>query len=164
MTWPVAWTDLTFGSTSSAYGKTIYAAGQTFDLEADDVFEIRAFTQGTNADDTGVGVGDGTNSVLILSQADGNVVLYRLLGASFTALDAYGIQSTHDYTGPAMLDLRMVMESTSSIPLSGRFNFRAVRFTGTSTASSIDLIKTVTPYIITTDISKCHAQARIIRL
>lgn len=162
-----AWTDLTFGSTSTLYGiATSYAAGQTFAGAAGKRVEIEAYVYKVVDTDGAFGIGDGTNGVYIKSQGDNNVVMYRYSSSTETSITATNAAAPWDYTGVIHILLTLDIHSSGSTRLVAVVNGQKIPTAATSYSmmdmTTFSLATTLTPFVKTGDISKCYARARLI--
>lgn len=162
--WPVTPTDHTFAGTSSLYSRTIYEAQETHTAAVGDYIEIEGYVYGTDTGECCIGIGDGSNALMLFAQSNGDLNIYRYNG-SFVSVAAIGVNASWDYTGIYWLRLNIAIESIASAMVSGDGNWEDVPEGGSYTYTGSNLSGvTLTPFVETNDISKCYLQSRIISL
>lgn len=158
-----AWTDLTFGSSTTVYGKTVYTAGQTFAGAAGKRVEVEALVYKTQGSDARLGIGNGTNAVYLTAQGDDNLVPYRYSSSTETVIgSASGSNSANDYTGLYLFRIMLNIHAASNNFLHMEVNDLRFPTTHHSSFTTFDMAVTLTPFITTNDIAKCYARARLI--
>lgn len=158
-----AWTTLTFGSSSSAYGKTIYAAAETLAGAAGKRIELEALVYKTQGADARLGIGNGTNAIYFTAQGDDNLVPYRYSSSTETVLgSASGTSTTNDWTGIYTFKIVLNIHAASNNFLHMSVNDYRFPATQHTNFTTFDMAITLTPFLTTSDITKCYARARLI--
>lgn len=159
-----AWTDLTFGSTSTILGTSgSYAAGQTFTPVAEDRVEVEALFHVATGTGFVIGLTDGTNGYYLSLQTDDNLVLYRYNGGSATSLSALGAVAANRWNGFYEVKFILVTESSSSNRLRTMVNDKAFPDSNQLTQNTtFTMLNALTPYIKSDNISRVWARARLI--
>lgn len=161
------WTSLTFSTQlASAFGFSPWESDQTFPLAAGQRIEIegeiyRTTSAGTSG--TIIASADGTNAYYLDSQTDGNVVVYKRVSSTSTALGSSGATATNNFLGvhPMRFDINVVSTASNIIVAVVNF-FRLPTTNGNYSDGAVNMTGTVRIYVDTPDITKCRVRARVV--
>ena len=157
------WTDLTFGSTSTIVGSTSYAANETIVAAVGSLIEFEAYVYKTDADTAQAGFVNASGyGFYAAMQSDGNPVAYLYNSGGSSALGAVGSDTDNDYTGITKLAVYAIVHAASNNRLRYMLDDYRLPTIDLYTSASVNLVGTLTPFVMTADISKCYARARVI--
>lgn len=157
-----SWTTVTFSSSSSRYGKTIYASTETFTLAAGKRLEVEGYVYRAQDSNASLGAGTSTEAYYITLQGDNNNVLYRYNGGAETSLSASSGNATYDYTGVARTKVVVNVHAASNNFLHAFFNDQRQPATLNINNTTFTFATTVDVWVVTDDISKSYVRARVI--
>lgn len=155
--WGPGWTEVTFTTSETLHGMTIYRATETFTLAALGRIELAGFIPRTSTNSATLGVSNGTNHGSICLQSDSNIVLYKGTSGS-SAIGASGSVGII-FNANNRFEFGMMPTSTTECSIEGAVNDFAVRQNGSFT----DIIwggQVVRPFVVTSDITKTRIWAR----
>jgi len=158
------WTDLTFSGTSTVFGTAgKYLAAETFSLAAGQVLEIEVLLYGDPTDGCTLGCSKTSTDqgFYLVTQSDGNQVLYRYTGSS-TSLGASGASASNDIASMHLLTMTVHFHNTTTSYAEGTIDDYRLPNSGTKGSITTDLTGTITPWVFTPDIGKTYARARVL--
>jgi len=160
---PDGWLPLTFGSSKTQYGFTIYEANESFEALAYDRIEIEAYVYQTGGN-AALGIGNQTTAQWAVCQSDGNSVQYRRTGGSTSPSDASGRDPDNIFDGLAYFYLQTFIRNGTKVNTQSALNYSPVTVGG-SYANPVDWRnETLYPFVATSDISKVVARYRILSI
>lgn len=169
--WPSPdWTELTLaGSSGTHYAYTSYLATETFALSAGQRLVVEAYVyKSTSATrQCGILAGDNAanNAYMVRSAPDGNQTTRRIVGGSESVMSSNGASTNKDIaTGFEFHSLTIACIGTSANRVRGGYEGQEVANVWDNT-THFDLNgKTMAIALVTDDITKCVARARVISL
>lgn len=159
------WTDLTFGSSSSAYGATVYTATETFALAAGKTVEVELLLYKLETTGAALYIGDLTNAMFTSIQTDDNLVQYRRNGGADTLIGtASGSFSENNFTGVHRVNMMVMKQAASTLNTRSNVNGLKLPANNSHVSAAVTAfdLSTVNISIITDDIAKCFGRARVI--
>lgn len=153
------WTDLSFTSSETLHGRTVFRSTEVFTLAFGDRLEVEGAIFRQAGTGLAVGSTDGANGHILAVQSDGNVVYYQNAGAGDTAKGASGTSGSPSYTGPLEIQFSVVPQAAASTRLFGSVDFVGVKNTGNTIGGDGN----VRVMVETANINKCRLRARVLR-
>jgi hypothetical protein len=161
--WPVAWTPLTFGSSTTLYGTTVYEANETISGAVGQMIQIKGLVYSLDNADGRMGIGDGTNAVFHNIALNNFQQLYRHNSATNTGFSGSIGNGGNSFDGSKWTSLLAMIHSSSSVRLRGGW-------APGGTTPTDDLVEyvttsfltTLTPWVMTGDISQCALKYRVL--
>lgn len=159
------WTPIDFASgTTSCLALSLHMSAQTFVMSTGNRLEIEAYVHGTSGGNARLLAMQGagaTTGIMIMSQTDGNWVLYEVYasGASANSLAATGSSSPQTYSGVYQINLNIVCLGSFSSLVDGNVN---AFLTGIKHPTTPDLSGTLSIGLETDAIGNCSGRARLL--
>lgn len=157
-----AWTDVTFtGSTITIFGAAgTYPSDQTFTLAAGNTLEIESFIHKASSANglIGVSLDGGTTGYIFFVGNDGNYAINYYASGSYQNIVSTGGHSQQNKTGVVKMNptISAIASSTNGVTCTWTGLYQTM-----FGDSNVNMVGTVTIYLVTDNISDCLMQARV---